>query len=244
MAFSHASWRSLLSDYILSDYIMKAIFYESVRSKYKMAIYQGTSGNDIYYGFSGPHWGYNSDSILVYYPDGSDTISGAGGNDFLDGRKGSDIIRGNGGSDSIEGGRGHDEIFGGNGNDVLSGQRGNDKVFGDGGNDVLSGGNNILDGSGHDTLAGGIGEDDFMLAYDFEGSYYKGDGYALITDFEQGLDKIYLNPGIEYTFDTSKSYGGTSTPDTRILLGKDVIGYVLDVILETSDIDYVQTVVG
>jgi Ca2+-binding RTX toxin-like protein len=72
----------------------------------------------------------------------------------------------------FEGGGGHDFLTGGAGVDVLNGGTGNDTLEG---------------GRGLDILTGGAGADRFV----FSG----GDGHDLITDFQQGIDKIAVGDG-------------------------------------------------
>jgi Ca2+-binding RTX toxin-like protein len=70
----------------------------------------------------------------------------------------------------FEGGGGHDFLTGGAGFDVLNGGAGNDTLEG---------------GRGFDVLTGGTGADRFV----FNG----GDGFDLVTDFQQGVDKVVVN---------------------------------------------------
>ncbi|WEX78872.1 calcium-binding protein [Sinorhizobium numidicum] len=110
------------------------------------------------------------------YGDSFESISGRGGNDWLDGGAGDDILVGDafifgdfvvGGDDRLEGGQGKDRLYGdGLTEGVLdSGTGGNDQLYGGSGNDFLvgdvlsarfgSGGNDLLDGgSGDDLLYG------------------------------------------------------------------------------------------
>ncbi|GAB5376055.1 MAG: hypothetical protein AcusKO_25170 [Acuticoccus sp.] len=106
------------------------------------------------------------------------------------------------------------KVFGQNGNDTISGSgefhggRGNDRLdgdgllFGEGGNDMLFNG---FDASGSSTLAGGEG-DDTLAVYSEDNVLTGGDGadvfqlrlsssidqVNIISDFEQGIDKIVL----------------------------------------------------
>ena len=116
--------------------------------------------------------------------EGSDTILGTAGDDFLDfsaadapvlisielidGGRGNDIIIGTAGDDVIHGGKGNDVLFGGPGNDILDGGEGDDELRG---------------GSGNDTLTGGTGRDIFIFT--------PGDGNSVITDFSRS-DTVWL----------------------------------------------------
>ena len=61
-------------------------------------------------------------------------------------------------------------------NNIISTGSGNDKLFGGAGNDILNG------NEGNDTLTGGAGSDTFHFS--------KGFGHDVITDFEEGVDKL------------------------------------------------------
>jgi subtilisin-like proprotein convertase family protein len=106
------------------------------------------------------------------------------------------------------GGDGKDMIKGNSANNELRGGRNTDTLIGEGGNDVLLGGKQadtlIGCGAEHgintiDQLTGGEGADQFILG-DSTAIFYAeptgtGDGladYALITDFELGIDRIQL----------------------------------------------------
>ena len=99
--------------------------------------------------------------------EGSDTLLGFGGDDTLTGGVGNDWLTGeddlNGttvstltGDDRLDGGIGNDTLLGGNGADELDGGDGHDMQFGGDGNDVL-----ISDGQ--DYLAGGSGDDSYVV---------------------------------------------------------------------------------
>lgn len=110
-------------------------------------------------------------SDLIFAGAGNDTIQGLSGEDTLFGRAGDDAIDGGDGADTLFGGRGADIITGGNGQDMLDGGDGDDRLEGNGGNDVLYG------RSGADTFIFATGAD-------------------RIADFEQGIDRIILDPGL------------------------------------------------
>jgi Ca2+-binding RTX toxin-like protein len=89
-------------------------------------------------------------------------------------------LRGGKGQDVLISGRGSDTLIGGKGDDVLSGGAGNDRLRGGAGADHLTGGEGIV------KLTGGSGEDVF------EFMHHSGD-QDIITDFEIGIDHIYLS---------------------------------------------------
>ncbi|PZU10861.1 calcium-binding protein [Sphingomonas sp.] len=144
----------------------------------------GTSGNDLIYGFGG------NDVINGFA--GNDTIYAGDGDDIVDGGAGANIIHGGAGSDTLNGGDSQDTIFGESGIDIIHGGAGNDilyagsalydpvtgvpagaydQVYGEAGDDILYGtaGADLLDGGadddaiygggGADTLRGGDGDD-------------------------------------------------------------------------------------
>ncbi|MBQ17489.1 MAG: hypothetical protein CMJ65_10225 [Planctomycetaceae bacterium] len=74
-----------------------------------------------------------------------DRLDGGRGDDRIDGRGGNDVLIGRAGRDVMFGGAGDDRILGGADNDVALGGEGHDRINGQGG--------------GHDTVAGGAGQD-------------------------------------------------------------------------------------
>jgi len=117
---------------------------------------------------------------------GKDTINGLGGNDTIDGGTGNDVLSGGIGNDLIDGGAGNDTLNGGVGNDSLQGETGADLFAGGAGSDtatyaekigdtsldtdnkaddgvvgekdnIKSDIENIIGGSGNDTITGGSG---------------------------------------------------------------------------------------
>jgi len=84
----------------------------------------------------------------------------------------SDMLVANDAGIVFEGGGGHDFLNGGAGVDVLNGGTGNDTLEG---------------GRGLDVLTGGVGADHFV--------FNAGDGHDVVTDFQQGIDKIAIGDG-------------------------------------------------
>lgn len=173
---------------------------------------------------------------------GNDFIIADGANDSIRPLQGNDTVYGGAGNDLIFSYTGNDSLIGGQGNDTLNGHNDNDTLLGGSNNDILNGGNHndylsggtgndILDGSGvgpgigfanqSDTLAGGAGVDQFVLGETAFGSYYLGNGRALITDFSKATgDTIQLSAGAApYNF----AFNGA---DTVIRQGGDIIGVV------------------
>ncbi|MDM7930857.1 Hint domain-containing protein [Tabrizicola sp.] len=114
---------------------------------------------------------------------GADTVFGLGGNDTINGDGGADSLYGGDGDDRLFGGSQNDGLFGGDGNDTLTGGTGNDTLDGGvgtdtadftgstsaltvnlvngtasgDGTDVLVSIENVIGGSGNDTLTGDSG---------------------------------------------------------------------------------------
>lgn len=125
-----------------------------------------------------------------------DMIKGGSGLDSLSGDSGNDRLFGQAGDDTLSGGDGADRIKGGSGNDSMSGDAGNDRLIGQAGDDIMDGGDGndrLKGGSGNDTMTGGAGEDVFI----FEDA----DGDDTITDFEIGVDLLYIDAGDETMFE-------------------------------------------
>ncbi|MGB3404081.1 MAG: leucine-rich repeat domain-containing protein [Microcoleaceae cyanobacterium] len=84
-------------------------------------------------------------------------------------------------------------IKGNDASNVIRGNEGNDRLFGNGGNDELVGGagRDILEGGdGYDTLTGGSGRDRFIISF--------GNGDDIITDFQDGQDRLKLEEGLTF----------------------------------------------
>jgi len=114
---------------------------------------------------------------------GSGNLNGTDENELIHGQGVDDVINGFGGIDLLYGGDGNDQLFGGNGNDILFGGEGNDSLEGGAGVDRLVGGN------GNDFLFGGSGSDSFIFNQrDF--------GSDVISDFEQGVDRIEIDRSV------------------------------------------------
>ena len=119
-----------------------------------MAIYDGDSGNNTYFG--------TDFADRVSGKGGIDLLRGAAGGDTIDGGDGPDSVYGDAGNDSLVGGAGDDVIRGGQGNDTLNGGGGNDVVNGDKGDDTIN--HNLHDYGGIDYLLGGPGDDKFVFS--------------------------------------------------------------------------------
>jgi hypothetical protein len=131
------------------------------------------------------------------------------------------------------GGAGNDTLIGNSVANNLSGRNGNDYLFGGGGSDTLNGGagNDVLVGySGStefDVLTGGTGTDTFVLG-DTSNVFYRGDGFARITDFDWRYDYIQVRgTSSQYSLQSGNWFGNAAL-DTAIFFGNDAIGVVQD----------------
>ncbi|WP_417725998.1 calcium-binding protein [Roseovarius sp.] len=168
----------------------------------------GGPGNDTLSGGDGDDImgaGFGDDSMsgglghdVVAGGAGNDTLDGGAGNDSMSGSFGNDMISGGGGEDDIGGGTGRDTIDAGIGNDRVGGGEGNDSILGGAGNDFLAGGgrddvivggtgnDTVNGGAGNDAMTGGAGADQFVFSAFAEGER------DVITDFEDGIDRIFI----------------------------------------------------
>ena len=172
----------------------------------------GTESADTIYGYKGDD---DLNGLLgndiIFAGLGNDVVTGGQDNDFLFGGKGNDILLGNGffdisntSSDFLDGGEGSDVLLGGYGSNILIGGKGNDYLRGDifDGERVnqLTGGEAGGKGDGaRDVFELGAGDNYFYLGFtsledtaDLEnGGVVLGiNNYAVITDFEPGIDKL------------------------------------------------------
>ena len=149
----------------------------SSRSNTVNNVFNGGAGNDLIV-----------DRIIG--SDSNSLLSGEADNDIILGFNGKDNILGGAGADGINGGAGSDRVLGEDGDDELEGGDGDDLVIGGNGSDFIRG----LEG--FDTLTGESGVDFFYLI--------PNTGRDVITDFEDGVDKLVLTPiprfGSEFNF--------------------------------------------
>jgi hypothetical protein len=158
-------------------------------------------------------------------------------NDKISSIKVYNALYGDSNNNYLQGTGSNDYISGQNGNDVLTGQGGNDKLFGGNGDDRLSGSSNPGYNSGeYDTLIGGSGKDIFGLAeYQGQGkwdTYYQGNGYATIVDYNPQEDFILTSSADVSCW--SKGFGnwvGSSALDTGLYKDGDLIGVIQDQIV-------------
>jgi Ca2+-binding RTX toxin-like protein len=156
--------------------------------------------------------------------------------DVVNGGNGSDTLNGNAFANTLLGANGNDTMNGGSGNDQLDGGRGNDVINGGVGSDLIEGGLN------NDTLTGGAGADvfDFTRVVFKAGGNGVGTGRDVITDFEDGVDKLLFSAG-----DTIKGQRigdwdvDGSADDVRFTLSSGAQIVLLNMtLIEASDYSY------
>jgi Ca2+-binding RTX toxin-like protein len=171
----------------------------------------------------------------------NDTYTYTGTDNFIGyGLQGNDAVTGGTGDDIFVGGRGDDRLLGINGDDYLIGGSGNDALLGGAGND-------LLDGSGFwqdlDILTGGAGADTFVLGS--QRVYYRGDGYANITDFNSSEGDTIQVLGNSSQYQVRQVNSPTSpVPFTEIYyvgngFGNELIGVVQNSIGVNLERDFV-----
>jgi len=188
--------------------------------------------------------GNNFDNVITGN-DKPNSLRGLKGNDQLFGKGDEDSLNGGEGDDKLNGGTGNDSLNGDSGNDRLEGGDGDDYLYGEVGNDTLTGFGSLgVDASEFDTLIGGGGSDRFVLAgYNsqsgkFEPFYVEsGDGYAIIQDWQSGLDKLDVS-GIDrsqFSFEY-RNVTGNSTTDIEIYYRSGSINDRIAIIQNTTAI--------
>ncbi|WOI09154.1 Ig-like domain-containing protein [Thalassospira lucentensis] len=170
---------------------------------------------------------------------GNDTNYGGSGDDIIDAGEGNDIVYGGSGHDIIDAGQGNDTVHGGSGRDTISGGEGEDYINAGGSDDIVTGGagdDTIYGGNGRDTISGGDGSD-----------YINAGNSDDIVTGNAGNDTILGGSGKD-TLDggdgTDTLYGGnsddtlTGSGDDRLYgeAGNDEINYTVDLSAEGTGI--------
>jgi Ca2+-binding RTX toxin-like protein len=130
------------------------------------------------WGQDGWHYGseeYGWGGPTPHFPGDTPNVTGV---ENVIGSNYDDLIYGNDAANSLSGGNGNDLLSGLGGNDVISGGNGNDIIFG---------------GVGADTLSGGQDADTFVWTAVNESLMAGGKPQDVVTDFQQGSDKIDLS---------------------------------------------------
>jgi Ca2+-binding RTX toxin-like protein len=167
----------------------------------------------------------------------ANTLSGGDGNDFLAGRGGNDVLNGNEGSDILVGGVGNDTLDGGAGNDWASYQFSSSDatvdlsntnaqlVSSSLGTDTLSNIENLITGSGNDSLTGTTAQN--VLIAGAGNDMLDGKGGEDTLDGGEGLDTVNFsdvayNAGVildlndNISLSSTATYNGTSVSINNI----------------------------
>ncbi|MGB3558135.1 MAG: calcium-binding protein, partial [Geitlerinemataceae cyanobacterium] len=130
------------------------------------------------------------DADVFSLTDGADLAFGGAGNDTLQGEVGNDRLRGEAGDDLIMGDLGSDALFGGAGNDTLQGYTYPSGSLSD-----------------RDMLTGGVGSDTFKLRVSSVETISPSIPSSppapppdIITDFEDGVDRLVLPTNIRFSY--------------------------------------------
>jgi len=134
---------------------------------------------------------------LWYAGDNDVDMSAASWDTEVYGNDGANTLTGGAAADGLYGGAGDDVLYGNGGDDYLLGEAGNDSIFGGDGIDIIAG------GAGDDILSGGAGADEFHF------DHAEGAQYDTITDFETGVDKIFVTDVDMWNFSISQTAEGT-----------------------------------
>lgn len=140
--------------------------------------FDGGAGDDVFRGGAGRDlvdYSAAAERVVAFLLDGEATGEGIG----------DDRLRG---VENLRGGAANDRLAGSNTANTLEGNDGTDRLDGEGGADVLIGGagrDRLFGGRGADTLTGGAEADRFVMTA-------AGNGADVITDFEDGADRIDL----------------------------------------------------
>ncbi|PPT08948.1 Alkaline phosphatase [Geitlerinema sp. FC II] len=165
----------------------------------EIAQLQGSPSTDAIVLLGGNDIAVDDAAGRIYFGNaGDDVINGGGGADTLAGGQNNDRLEGGTENDLLFGNLGSDNLLGGDGDDTILGGQDNDILLGEGGNDVLGG------ERGFDTLTGGTGSDQFILASSGV------QGTDVVTDFQDGVDRILLPEGTSLA-STEFQSSGTST---------------------------------
>jgi Ca2+-binding RTX toxin-like protein len=154
-----------------------------------------------------------------------ENIVGSHSNDFIVAGAQTNNLSGLSGDDQLFGGTGNDQLHGEGGDDFMAGEQGDDILFGGNGKDGLSGSSSFVSNE-RDQLFGGDDQDFFLLGSE-SGPYYQGDGFAIIKDWQAGLDRIFLGSKGNYST-RSAQLSGSSALDTGIYYNDDLIGIIED----------------
>lgn len=106
---------------------------------------------------------------LIFVRSGNDTIDGKAGNDSIRAGSGNDSVLGGEGNDTLVGEAGNDTLRGGNGDDLIQGGTGSDRLDGGAGSDTVDysdTGSNISVNLATNTVSGGTAQGDTISGFE------------------------------------------------------------------------------
>jgi Ca2+-binding RTX toxin-like protein len=170
---------------------------------------------------------------------GNDTNYGGSGDDIIDAGEGNDIVYGGSGHDIIDAGQGNDTVHGGSGRDTISGGEGEDYINAGGSDDIVTGGagdDTIYGGNGRDTISGGDGSD-YINAGNSDDIVNGGAGNDTIIG-GGGKDTLDGGDGTDTLYGGSSNDRLTGSGDDRLYgeAGNDEINYTVDLSAEGTGI--------
>ena len=142
------------------------------------------AGDDIVYALGG--------NDIVLLSSGDDIAYGYDGHDRIYGEAEDDLIAGNSGNDILDGGSGNDTLIGGSGNDVLIGVNNESPNPGTNEIDFLTGDKEFSDAGADRFILGSVGKV-FYRASPSSPASSGTDDFALIRDYQPGIDNIVLH---------------------------------------------------
>lgn len=152
--------------------------------------------------------------------EGSDTVIGSGGADYVDAGDGENSISGGGGNDTLIGWFGADRIFGGDGHDSISSGSIYDFVDGGDGNDTIDSGRHddtVIGGDGDDSINAGSGEDNVTGGNGSDTVEASGSNYVNTASDSSTDDSVDADPDDDRDLVTIFGTSGNN----RIITGDD-----------------------
>ena len=164
-----------------NNYIYGTLEDDTIIGKGGRDTISAVNGNDLIFGDNARQLANGSWVV----DEDADSTEGFG-DDFINAGLGNDTVYGGRGDDRIFGSDGNDRLYGGIGDDTLQGDSGNDTLIGGSGNDQIVGGGYYYNSSEYDRLTSSSFSDTDRFVLGRSGnSYYRGNGYATITDFDE-----------------------------------------------------------
>ncbi|MGO4527334.1 M10 family metallopeptidase C-terminal domain-containing protein [Microvirga sp. 2MCAF35] len=209
------------------DYIRSGSVYVDLRT----GTTSGQAAGDVISNFENVIGGSGNDTL--YGSHDSNKLNGQSGNDIIAGADGNDTLYGEAGNDLIEGGAGADTLNGGDGTDTLSYSddhsgvyldvRTNSAFYGLAEGDRIDGFENVIGGSGNDTVYGSL-EDNVLSGQDGDDILAGADGQDILYG-DIGNDWLEGGNGDDFIFggsDDDRVVGGAGNDVLHGEAGRDL----------------------